>query len=265
MYQFEYVRPQSLAEAVSVLQAGDGNAQLLAGGQTLLPTMKQRLNAPSHLVDLSAIEDLRAVSADTNTLTIGAMTSHAAVAANTDVRKAIPTLAKLAGGIGDPQVRNLGTIGGSLANNDPAADYPAAALALGATIRTDRREISADDYFQGFFTTALEEDEIIVSISFPIPEFAGYGRFEQRASRYPLVGVFVARTAGEVRVAVTGAGQDGVFRASEIEAALAEEFSAAALNGIRLPHDDLLSDLHGSNEYRAALITVMAQRAIEPV
>ncbi len=266
MYEFQYARPATLGEATALLAADEGN-QPLAGGQTLIPTLKQRLNAPATLVDLAGIDGLSGVSREGDTVVLGATTPHAEVAASATVREAIPALAKLAGGIGDPQVRNIGTIGGSLANNDPAADYPSAALALGATIRTDRREIAADDFFQGFFTTALEPGELIVAISFPVADFAAYGRFEQRASRYPMVGVFVAQTMAKtgtgVRATVTGAGQDGVFRCAELEAALAQDFSAAAAAGVTVPDDGLMTDLHASAEYRAALIPIMASRAIE--
>ena len=262
MYEFQYARPTSLDEAAQLLAADEAN-QPLAGGQTLIPTLKQRLNAPGTLVDLAGIGDLTGINRDGDAIVIGAMTAHATVAADPAVREAIPALAKLAGGIGDPQVRNIGTIGGSLANNDPAADYPAAVLALGATIRTTAREIAADDYFQGFFATALEPGELIVSVSFPVPDFAAYGRFEQRASRYPMVGVFVARNGSGVRATVTGAGQDGVFRCSELEAALSAEFSAQAAAGVSVPADDLMSDLHAGADYRAALIPIMASRAIE--
>lgn len=262
MYEFQYAKPKSLAEASALLADNEDN-QPLAGGQTLIPTLKQRLNAPGTLVDLAELNELTGMTREGSAVVIGAMSSHAAVAADPVVCEAIPALAKLAGGIGDPQVRNVGTIGGSLANNDPAADYPSAALALGATVRTTRREIAADDYFQGFFATALEPGELVVSVSFPVPEFAAYGRFEQRASRYPMVGVFVARSAAGVRVAVTGAGQDGVFRCSELEAALSDDFSAQAAAGVTVPADDLMSDLHASAEYRAALIPIMASRAID--
>jgi carbon-monoxide dehydrogenase medium subunit len=261
MYEFQYTKPSTVADASAVLSADEAN-QPLAGGQTLIPTLKQRLNAPGTLVDLAGIGDLTGIAREGDTIVIGAMTTHATVAANSTIRDAIPALAKLAGGIGDPQVRNIGTIGGSLANNDPAADYPSAALALNATIRTSNREIAADDYFQGFFTTALEPGELIVSVAFPIPKQAAYGRFEQRASRYPMVGVFVTKTAAGVRAAVTGAGQDGVFRCAELEAALTQDFSAKAVEAVKVPADNLMSDLHASAEYRAALIPIMASRAI---
>jgi carbon-monoxide dehydrogenase medium subunit len=261
MYEFQYARPATIAEAADLLSADEAN-QPLAGGQTLIPTLKQRLNAPATLIDLSGMNDLTGIVRNADTIIIGAMTTHATVAADPHVREAIPALAKLAGGIGDPQVRNIGTIGGSLANNDPAADYPSAALALAATIKTNKRDIAADDYFQGFFATALEPGELIVSVSFPIPEIAAYGRFEQRASRYPMVGVFVTKSASGVRAAVTGAGQEGVFRCAELETALTNEFSASSAESAKVPSDNLMSDLHASAEYRAALIPIMASRAI---
>lgn len=262
MYEFQYARPGNITDAAKLLAEDEAN-QPLAGGQTLIPTLKQRLNAPGTLIDLSGVNELTSITRESNAIIIGAMATHAAVAANSTVHDAIPALAKLADGIGDPQVRNVGTIGGSLANNDPAADYPSAALALNATIRTSKREIHADDYFQGFFMTALEPGELIASISFPIPETAAYGRFEQRASRYPMVGVFVARSAAGIRAAVTGAGQEGVFRCAELEAALSSDFSAKSAKATKVPADNLMSDLHASPEYRAALIPIMASRAIE--
>ncbi len=260
MYSFDYVRPASLADAASALAQGD--ARLLAGGQTLLPTLKQRLAQTQTVVDLNAIPDLKGIRKQGDALTIGAMTTHSEVADSADVASAIPALGELAAEIGDLQVRNMGTIGGSLANNDPAADYPAAVLALGATVITDKRQIAADDYFQGLFTTALGPDEIITAVSFPIPKRAGYGKFAQRASRFALVGVFVADTAGGVRVAVTGAGDNGVFRSSELEAALASDFSPAAAAKVTASSAGLLSDLHASADYRAALIPVAAERAV---
>ncbi len=265
MRQFEYVRPENLNDALSILTANP-EASLFAGGQTLIPALKQRLAAPSSLVDLAGIAELRGIEKSGSAIIIGAMTSHAQVAESEAVRRSIPALAKLAGGIGDPQVRHMGTIAGSLAYNDPAADYPAAALGLGATIVTSKRDISADKYFGGLFTTALEPGEIITQVRFPIPAAAGYAKFEQRASRYALVGVFVARFgtfSSTVRVAVTGAGANGVFRAQALEAALGAKFSPEAVRSITMPSDDLLSDIHASAEYRAALIPVMAERAVE--
>jgi carbon-monoxide dehydrogenase medium subunit len=225
--------------------------------------MKARLASPSDLVDLSGIAELKGISAGGGSVTIGAMTRHADVAGSTDVKGAIPALAALAGGIGDQAVRNRGTIGGSVANNDPAADYPAAVLGLGATVKTNSREIAADDFFTGLFETALKEGEIVTSISFPQPEKAAYVKFPNPASRYAMVGVFVAKTASGVRVAVTGAGDGGVFRVPEYESALASSFSAGAIaDGVVSP-DGLNSDLHADAEYRAHLITVMTRRAVE--
>lgn len=261
MYDFNYHKPGSLADAASAI-AGAEDGKLVAGGMTLIPTMKQRLASPSDLVDLGGIGDLVGISASGGTLTIGAMTTHGAVAASADVKGAIPALAELADNIGDPQVRNRGTIGGSIANNDPAADYPAALVALGATVVTNKRELAAEDFFTGLFDTALEEDEIVTSIRFPVPEKAAYMKFANPASRYAMVGVFVAKGADGVRVAVTGAGDDGVFRASEMEAALSGNFSPDALSGVSVSPDGLNSDIHASAEYRAHLIGVMAKRAV---
>jgi aerobic carbon-monoxide dehydrogenase medium subunit len=260
VYALNYVRASSVAEAIALLK-GAVDGKFLAGGMTLIPTLKQRLAAPSDLIDLSGITELRSITLNGALLSIGAMTTHDAVASSTEVRKSIPALATLAGGIGDPQVRNRGTIGGSIANNDPAADYPAAVLGLGATVHTDRRTIPADGLFVGMFETALEEDELITKVTFPVPEKAGYAKFEQRASRYALVGVMVSKSPNGVHVAVTGAGPC-VFRMAEMEDALAADFSQAALDGIRVPADGLNSDMHGSAEYRAHLIGVMAKRAV---
>ena len=261
MYAFEYHRPSSVADAAQALGANE-DAKLVAGGMTLLPTMKQRLAAPSDIIDLNGIAELAGISRDGDTLVIGAMTRHAAVGRSDEVKAAIPALAHLASHIGDAQVRNRGTIGGSLANNDPAADYPAAALALGAEIVTDQRSIPADDYFVGMFETALEPAEIIREVRFPIPEKAGYVKFPNPASRYALVGVFVARAKdGSVRVAVTGAGPS-VFRVEAMEAALAADFRPEALDGITVSADGLNSDMHAGAEYRAHLIGVIAKRAV---
>ena len=260
MYDFSYHRAASVDDAKKRFSAGD-DALYLAGGMTLLPTMKQRLANPSDLIDLGGIGDMAVIRRDGDALVVGAMTTHAAVAADATVHKAIPALAALAGGIGDPHVRNRGTIGGSVANNDPAADYPAAVLGLGATVRTDRREIAADDFFQGMFETALEPGELITALSFPVPQAAGYAKFENPASRYAIVGVFVARTAAGVRVAVTGAGPS-VFRVPDMEAALGKSFKPEAVADIRVPADDLNADIHASPDYRAHLITVMAKRAV---
>jgi aerobic carbon-monoxide dehydrogenase medium subunit len=261
MYDFAYQKPSSVADAVKLL-AGDPDAKPLAGGQTLIPVLKQRLNKPTTLVDLAKL-GLSGISLAGNRLTIGAMTNHAAVAASADVKRAIPALAMMAFLIGDDQVRNRGTIGGSLANNDPTADYPAAVLGLGATIKTDKRSIPADDYFQGMFTTALKAGELITSVEFPLPvEKSGYAKFRNPASRYAMVGVFVAKGPAGVRVTVTGAGQGGVFRQKAMEAALAKSWSPDAVANIKTPPGGLNSDIHGSAEYRAHLVTVMAKRAV---
>jgi aerobic carbon-monoxide dehydrogenase medium subunit len=261
MYDFQYQRPSSVADAAKLL-AGDPEAKALAGGMTLIPVLKQRLNKPSMLVDLARL-GLSGISLAGNRLSIGAMTTHATVAASAEVKRAIPALAALASHIGDNQVRHRGTIGGSLANNDPTADYPAAVLALDATVRTSNRSIAADQFFAGMFATALEPGELITAVEFPLPvEKAGYAKFPNPASLYAMVGVFVARGPGGVRVAITGAGQNGVFRHKEIEAALAKSWSADAVAGIKTPADGLNSDIHASAPYRAHLIGVMAKRAV---
>ena len=260
MYDFAYQKPASVADAVKALGA-DPEAKAVAGGMTLIPVLKQRLNRPSVVVDL-AKAGLVGITAGAGSVTIGAMTTHAAVAHSADVQRIIPALAALAGMIGDEQVRHRGTIGGSLANNDPAADYPAAALALGATITTTKRAIKADDFFQGMFTTALEPDELITKVEFPAATKANYQKFRNPASRYAIVGVFVAQTAAGVRVAVTGAGQGGVFRHTAMEQALSANFSPDAIPNVVTPADDLNSDIHASSEYRAHLIGVMARRAV---
>jgi carbon-monoxide dehydrogenase medium subunit len=262
MYAFEFHRPTSVRQAASLLQKAE-DAKLLAGGHTLLPTMKQRLASPGNLIDLGQIAELKGIECSARSITIGAMTRHADVARSADVQEALPALAEMAEMIGDPHVRNRGTIGGSVANNDPAADYPAACLALGATIVTNKRKISADEYFQGLFATALEEGEIITKVVFPIPSKAAYAKFRNPASRYALVGVFVAKRAGEVRVAVTGAGADGVFRVPAMEEALGKRFAAKSLDGITVPPDGLNTDIHADAVYRAHLIGVMAKRAVQ--
>jgi carbon-monoxide dehydrogenase medium subunit len=260
MQAFAYATPSTLADAVKL--AAEEDAKYLSGGQTLLQSMKLGLIAPSTVVDLGAIAELKGICRDGHAIVIGGGTTHADVAASQEVQAAIPALADLAGHIGDRQVRNRGTLGGSLANNDPAACYPAAVLGLGATVHTNQRQISADDFFLGMFTTALHEGEIITSVSFPIPQRAGWQKFKQPASRFSLVGVFVSKGSAGVRVAVTGAGAGGVFRASGLEALLGADYSAAALTGATVPADDLNSDLHGSAAYRAALIPVLAGRAV---
>ena len=260
-YPFTYRRANSLAEAEAALKSSP-DAKLLAGGQTLIATMKQRLASPAILIDITRLAELRFIRPDGKAIVIGAGARHADVATSEDVRKTIPALAELAEMIGDPAVRHMGTLGGSLANNDPAADYPAAVLALAATITTTKRSIAADDFFQGMFATALGEDEIIKSVSFPVPEKAAYAKFRNPASRYAIAGVFVAKTGSDVRVAVTGAGS-GVFRVSEMEDALAKRFSPDAIASLQVPPDDLNSDIHASAEYRAHLVTVMAKRAVK--
>jgi carbon-monoxide dehydrogenase medium subunit len=258
MYNFDFEKPSTIADAVAALGADE--AQALGGGQTLIPTMKQRLASPSKLVSLTGIAEMKGIcKGDDGSVCIGGATSHAAVAAGAGD---YPALAALAGGIGDPAVRNRGTIGGSLANNDPAACYPSAALASGATIVTNTRQIAADDYFQGMFTTALDEGEIITEVRFPLPQAANYQKFEQPASRFAMVGVFVAKYADGVRVAVTGASEEGVFRWSEAEAALSANFSADAVDGLSLSGDGMINDLHGSGDYRAHLVKVMTKRAV---
>jgi len=259
MQAFAYAKPGSLADAARA--AGMVDAKLMAGGQSLLAAMKLGLAAPQSVVDLGGLAELKGITVSGGTVRIGALTTHAAVAASKEVAAAIPVLAALAGGIGDRQVRNRGTIGGSLANNDPAADYPAAALGLGATIHTDRRAIAADDFFTGLYETALAEGEIITAVSFPVPEKAGWQKFKQPASRFALVGVFVSKGSQGVRVAVTGAGP-GVFRAKALEVKLAAGWSGAQCDGVKIDASNLNTDLHGSAEYRAALIPVLAKRAV---
>jgi len=263
MHAFEYLRPSSVTEAVAKRNADD-NASYLAGGMTLIPTLKQRLAQPSQVLDLAALADLKGISVSGNAVTIGAMTCHADVAASAEIQKSIPALAALAGLIGDPQVRNRGTIGGSLANADPSADYPAAVLGLGATIHTHTRTISGDDFFKGLFETALEPGELIVKVSFPIPKRAAYAKLPNPASRYAVVGVMAAETNNGIRLAVTGAGACA-FRVPAMEAALAKSFTAASLKGISVPADDLNNDMHATAEYRAHLIGVMAGRAVAAI
>jgi carbon-monoxide dehydrogenase medium subunit len=261
MYAFEYHRPSSSKEALD-LAAKKSEGRFLAGGQSLVQAMKLRLSSPSDLIDLGTIADLRGISADGNAVAIGAMTRHADVAGAPAVQKAIPALAQLAGMIGDRQVRHMGTIGGSLANNDPAADYPAAVLGLGATITTNKRKIDADKFFKGLYETALEPGELITQVSFPAPRRAAYMKFKNPASRFALVGVFVADFGNNVRVGVTGAGPCA-FRQGEMEKALAQKFAPDSVASIKVKPDGLNNDLHASPEYRAHLITVMAKRAVE--
>jgi len=257
MYAFEFERPTTIADAVAAL--ADEDAQALSGGQTLIPTLKSRLAMPSKLVSLTAIPELTGMCEDGGALVIGAATTHAEVAAGAG---AYPALAALAGQIGDPAVRNRGTLGGSLANNDPSACYPAAVLASGATVVTNTREIAADDFFDGMFATTLEEGEIITAVRFPVPEKAAYMKFEQPASRFALTGVFVAKYPDGVRVAVTGASEDGVFRWEEAEAALSASFTPDVVAGLSVDADGMIGDLHGTPDYRAHLVTVMTKRAV---
>jgi carbon-monoxide dehydrogenase medium subunit len=259
MHAFQYHRPSSVNDASAQLK---GEARLLAGGQSLVQAMKLRLSSPSAIVDLGTIKDLSGIKASGSEVTIGAMTRHAEVANSAEVKKAIPALAALAGMIGDRQVRAMGTIGGALANNDPAADYPAAALGLGATITTNKRKIAADDFFKGLYETALQAGEIITSISFPVPRRAGYAKFKNQASRFAIVGVFVCDAASGTRVAVTGAGPC-VFRQKDMEKALSAKFDPASVASVKQTPQGLNSDLHASADYRAHLVSVMAKRAVE--
>ena len=262
MYQTTYHRASSVDEATSLFAKGN-EAKYLAGGHTLLPVMKQRLASPSDVIDISRIKDLVGIEVTGDAVTIKAATTHYDVANSAAVQKALPALAHLASTIGDPAVRHRGTIGGSLANNDPAADYPAAVLALGATVTTNKRTIAAGDFFKGLFTTALDDGEMITAVSFPIPAKAGYSKFPHPASRFALTGVFAVKTkAGDVRVAVTGAFQSGVARVGAIETALKTNWAASALDGVTISADNLMSDIHAAADYRANLIKIMAQRAV---
>jgi aerobic carbon-monoxide dehydrogenase medium subunit len=261
MQNFDYHKPNSVDEAVAHMQASD-DGKFLAGGMTMLPTMKQGLAAPEDLIDLHGIDGIAGVAEGADAIEIGAMTSHSVVASSALIQSDLPALAALAESIGDRQVRARGTLGGSISNNDPAADYPAALVALGATVKTNTREIPAEDFFVEMFETALAEDEIVTSVSFPLVEKAAYAKFPNPASRYAMVGVFVAKNADGVRVAVTGAGPS-VFRASAMESALDGDFSSSALDGVAVSADDLNSDIHASPEYRAHLVGVMAKRAVD--
>jgi len=261
MYEFTYHKPSSVADAVKLLSA-DPEARPVSGGMTLLPALKLRLSKPTALVDLSGIAELRGIKREGGTIVVGALAKHYDVATNADIKAAIPALAWMASTIGDTQVRNRGTMGGSVANNDPSADYPAALLALGATIATNKRKISADDFFQGMFATALDAGEIVTAIHIPVPEKAGYAKMKNPASRYSMAGVFVAKGSAGVRVAVNGAGANGAFRSPEMEKALAANWSADAVAGVKLDAGMMNGDIHGSAEYRAHLVTVMAKRAV---
>ena len=260
MYNFNYHQAKTVDEA-SKLSTSTEDGKVMAGGMTLIPTLKQRLAKPSDVIDLGKIAELKGIKLDGKTLTIGAMTRHYDVASSDVVMKAIPGLAHLAGHIGDPHVRNRGTIGGSIANSDPAADYPSSVLALNATIVTNKRKIAADDFFKGLFETALEPGEIITAVSYPVPDKSAYMKFPNPASRYAVVGVFVAKTGGDVRVGVTGAGACA-FRQKDMEAALKKSFTPDAIKDIKQPQDGLNSDIHASAEYRAHLVNVMARRAV---
>ena len=261
MYDFAYQKPSSIDDALKAL-GSDGDAKALAGGQTFIPVLKQRLNKPSVVVDLSGL-GLNQIRTEGDKVVIGAMATHHAIESNETIKERLPGLAKMASWIGDTQVRHRGTMGGSLANNDPAACYPAAILALGGTIRTNKRSIPADEYFQGMFTTALEPGELITAIEIPFAETSNYEKFRNPASRYAIVGVFVAKGPAGVRVAVTGAGQNGVFRQTEMEKALSANWSADAIKGVKTTADGLNSDIHASAEYRAHLMGVMARRAVQ--
>ena len=261
MYATKYTKATSLDDAVAKLAAAE-DGKFLGGGQTLIATMKQRLAAPSDVIDVTKIPELQGISVEGDTVVVGAASTHSQVAQSADIKRVLPVLSGLAATIGDPAVRNMGTMGGSVANNDPAADYPAALLGLNATVTTNKGTYTADEFFKGMFETALDEDEIIVRIAFPIPQKAAYEKFRNPASRYSLCSVFVAMTADGPRVAVTGSGNDGVFRVPEMEAALASNWSADAVSGIKIDPDTMLSDIHGSAEYRAHLVTVLAARAV---
>lgn len=263
MYSTTYHRPATVEDAVALFgKAKDG--KYLAGGHTLLPVMKQRLTGPSDVIDIARIPSLIGIEASGDTLTIKAATTYYDILKNADVNRTIPAIAQLVSVLGDPAVRHRGTIGGSVATNDPAADFPAALLALNATVKTNKRDIPAEQFFQGLFTTALEENEIITAIAFPIPDKAGYAKMRNPASRFALTGVFVAKTkAGEIRVAATGASQNGVIRVPIIEQALAKDWSAAALDNVTVSEEGMMADIHGTSDYRANLIKVMAQRAVQ--
>jgi carbon-monoxide dehydrogenase medium subunit len=262
MYEFKYVRPNSVRQAANML-AKDSEAKILAGGHSLLPAMKLRLAKHTQLLDLGRIEGLNTIELKGRSLVIGAMARHVEVANSPIVKESLPALAKLAGEIGDPAVRHRGTIGGSLANNDPNADYPAAALGLGATIITNKRKIAADDFFKGMFDTVLEPDEIIVKVSFPLAKKAAYMKFKHPASGFALVGVFVSKRSSDIRVAVTGAGSNGVFRVASFEEALKKRFASKSIEGMTIPANGMNADIHGSAEYRAHLVAVMARRALD--
>ena len=262
MYKFNYIKVETIEEASSAL-SNNPEAKILAGGMTLIPTMKQRLASPEQLIDIRQVNELKFIKSDSNNVIIGSVSNHYDVSSSDIVRENLPSLSKLAEGIGDPHVRNMGTIGGSITNNDPTADYPAACLGLGATIKTNKREISADEFFVDLFETILEEDEIITQVSFPIIKNSCYMKFPNPASRYAMAGVFVSKSDSEVRVAVTGAGENGVFRWKEMEDALTSNWSSSTAESIKLSPDGVMSDIHGNSDYRANLVNIMALRAVE--
>ena len=264
MYQFNYKKVKTVQEAVNELSVNP-ESKILAGGMTLIPTMKQRLASPEQLIDIRNIEELNFIKEEPGQITIGSTTNHSAVASSNLLKEKLPSLSKLAEGIGDPHVRNMGTIGGAISNNDPTADYPAACLGLGATIRTSKRELIADDFFVSLFETALDEDEIVTSVLFPIIKNSFYMKFPNPASRYAMAGVFISKKENEVRVAVTGAGENGVFRWKEMEEALSSDWSKSSAESIKLSPEGVMSDIHGSSEYRANLANIMAVRAFENI
>ena len=262
MYQFSYLKAQSISEAVTALSSNP-ESKIIAGGMTLIPTMKQRLASPEQLIDIRHLEELKHIKIESNNILIGSISSHFEVSTSDIVNEHMPSLAKLAEGIGDPHVRYMGTIGGAISNNDPTADYPAACLGLGATISTSKREVKAEDFFLNLFETCLEEDEIVTQISFPVIKNSCYMKFPNPASRYVMAGVFVSKSDAGIRVAVTGAGEAGVFRWKEMENALLKDWSVAAAESVKLSSEGVMSDIHGNSDYRANLVNVMAVRAVE--
>lgn len=262
MYKFNYIKAASIEEASTALSSNP-EAKILAGGMTLIPTMKQRLASPEQLIDIRHIEELKFIKNESDNIAIGSVSNHFEVSSSEIVRNNLPSLSKLAEGIGDPHVRNMGTIGGSITNNDPTADYPAACLGLGATIKTTKREIKADEFFIDLFETILDEDEIVTQVSFPIIKNSCYMKFPNPASRYAMAGVFISKSDNEIRVAVTGAGENGVFRWKEMENALLSDWSTSTAETIKLSSEGVMSDIHGNSDYRANLVNIMAIRAVE--
>lgn len=262
MYKFDYIKVESIEEASSVL-SNNPEAKILAGGMTLIPTMKQRLASPEQLIDIRQVSELKFIKKDSTNVIIGSVSNHNDVSTSDIVRENLPSISKLAEGIGDPHVRNMGTIGGSITNNDPTADYPAACLGLGATIKTNKRDINAEEFFVDLFETSLEEDEIVTQVAFPIIKNSCYMKFPNPASRYAMAGVFVSKLDNDVRVAVTGAGENGVFRWKEMEDALMSDWSSSTAESIKLSPDGVMSDIHGNSDYRANLVNIMALRAVE--